>query len=383
MNQGAENPNSVAARHCSTPSSNRVYASSEARSVAPERRCRAKTKNKNVLARIALSVAPCHPTRTAFLPVLRTAVFVPASRPGVKDKNSRLRRTGVKKMLVTSKARIRSVRQVVWSGVELLAHDIETGHPEVLSECLKAMARFHTYSFGNVLLISTQRPTATQVAGWRGWNELGRRIKQGEKGILIFAPILSEPKQPTKTDADNTSEPAEPQQELLGFRQVRVWDISQTEGEPVPANDLFSGLELPEVLSKLTEFAASQEFQIEYSDKIEPARGTSYRGLIRLMPDMEAEETVSVLLRELALQMLYNTERRSFVTRDVLLREAKAVAFVVCNALALDTEPAENIQLYRSNLHLLAESLEVVQRTSAVILGALSPKDAHDGKAVQ
>ncbi|HEY2496526.1 MAG TPA: ArdC-like ssDNA-binding domain-containing protein [Candidatus Angelobacter sp.] len=48
------------------------------------------------------------------------------------------------------------------------------------------MARFHTYSFGNVLLISTQRPTATQVAGWRGWNELGRRIKQGEKGILIF-----------------------------------------------------------------------------------------------------------------------------------------------------------------------------------------------------
>jgi hypothetical protein len=285
-------------------------------------------------------------------------------------------------MLVSSKSKIRSVRQAVWAGVELLASDIESGHPEVLSECLKAMARFHTYSFGNVLLISTQRPTATQVAGWRGWNELGRRIKQGEKGLLIFAPILSELKKPVDTEADS-SEAAEPQQELLGFRQVRVWDLSQTEGEPVPANDVFADLELSEVLDKLIEFAGSQEFQIEYSDKVAPAQGTSYYGKIRLMPDMQAEETVSVLIRELALQMLYNAQRRSFVTRDVLLREAKAVGFVVCNALNLETEPAENIQLYRGNQNLLAESLEVVQRTSAVILGALSPEDTQNGMAVQ
>jgi hypothetical protein len=285
-------------------------------------------------------------------------------------------------MLVNSKDKVRSVRQAVWAGVELLASDIESGHPEMLSECLNAMARFHTYSFGNVLLISTQRPTATQVAGWRGWNELGRRIKQGEKGILIFAPILSEPKQPANADA-NSSETAEPQQELLGFRQVRVWDVSQTEGEPVASSDLFSDLDLSEVLTKLTEFAGNQEFQIEYSDKIAPARGTSYYGQIRLMPDMEAKETLSVLIRELALQMLYETKRRSFVTRDVLLKEAKAVAFVVCNALSLETEPAENIQLYRGNRNLLAESLEVVQRTAAVILGAFSPEDAQNGAAVQ
>ena len=284
-------------------------------------------------------------------------------------------------MLVNSKDKIRSVRQAVWAGVELLASDIDSGHPEVLSECLNAMARFHTYSFGNVLLISTQRPTATQVAGWRGWNELGRRIKQGEKGILIFAPILSEPKQQANIEADG--EAAEPQQELLGFRQVRVWDVSQTEGEPVAASDLFSGLDLSEVLTKLTEFAGNQGFQIEYSDTIAPARGTSHYGRIRLMPDMEEKETLSVLIRELALQMLYETKRRSFVTRDVLLKEAKAVAFVVCNALSLETEPAENIQLYRGNKNLLAESLEVVQRTAAVILGALNPEDAQDGMAVQ
>jgi N-terminal domain of anti-restriction factor ArdC len=284
-----------------------------------------------------------------------------------------------KKMLVQevkSNQQIRTVRQAIWAGVELLAHDIETGHPEVLSECLKAMARFHTYSFGNVLLIATQRPTATQVAGWRGWNELGRRVKQGEKGILIYAPILSER---TKANADSE----QPQQELLGFRPVRVFDLAQTEGEELSEPSLFDNLDLAATLAKLMEFATSQGIKIEYSDNIAPAKGTSYRGVIRLLPDMEAGETISVFVRELAVQMLYETQRRSFVTRDVLLREAKAVAFVVGEALAFDTEPAENIQLYRGNQNLLAESLEVVQRTASVILGAICPQDRQDVEAVQ
>src|SRR5437016_2292663 len=114
--------------------------------------------------------------------------------------------------------KIRSVKQMVRAGVELLAHDIEAGHPEVLEECLKAMARFHWFSFGNILLISTQRPQSTQVAGWRGWNELGRRVKQGEKGIMIFAPILSEPKQVTsESNADQEAvEQVQPEPQLLG-----------------------------------------------------------------------------------------------------------------------------------------------------------------------
>ena len=280
--------------------------------------------------------------------------------------------------MFTSKDKIKSVRQVVRAGVELLANEINGGHPEVLSECLRAMARFHTYSFGNVLLIATQRPAATQVAGWRAWNEVGRIVKQGEKGILIFAPILSEPKKietkPTEA-AESNSKTALPQQELLGFRPVRVFDVAQTEGAEVSQTNAFAAADLDKTLTGLIEFAATQEITVQYSGKIAPARGTSYRGVIRLLPDMEPEETVSVLLRELAVQMLYQIQRRSLVTRDVLLREARAVAFVVGNALALETEPAENIQLFRGNLNLLGESLEVVKRTAAVILGALSPRD--------
>jgi hypothetical protein len=58
---------------------------------------------------------------------------------------------------------------------------LESGQSEVLTEYLNAMARFHTYSFGNIMLIARQKPAATRVAGIRTWNSLGRFVKRGEK----------------------------------------------------------------------------------------------------------------------------------------------------------------------------------------------------------
>ncbi len=266
----------------------------------------------------------------------------------------------------TNNGKIRSVRQMIRAGVELLAHDIEAGHPEVLTECLKAMAHFHFFSLGNCLLISTQRPQAKRVAGFQAWKELGHRVRQGEKGIMIFAPILSEPKPTENGDAQR-----EPQ--LLGFRPVRVWDIDQCDGESREISSTINP-DLADVLKKLMELAGSEEIQIQYSEKIAPAKSTSFRGVIRLQPDMPAEETVLALVRELAVQSLYETQRRSFVIREVIRREAQAVVFVVGFALGLMAEP-ESIELYQGNLSLFSESLEVVKRTASIILGAISPRD--------
>ncbi len=270
-----------------------------------------------------------------------------------------------------SNGKIRSVRQMIRAGVELLAHDIEAGHSEVLPECLKVMAHFHFLSFGNCLLISTQRPQAKRVAGFQGWKELGHRVRQGEKGIMIFAPILSEPKAMENGDAQR-----EPQ--LLGFCPVRVWDIEQCEGEPGKISDIINP-NVADVLKKLMELARSEQIQIQYSEKIAPAKSTSFRGVIRLLPDMEAEETVLALVQELATQFLYQTQRRSFVIREVIRREAQAVVFVVGHALGLMSEP-KSIELYQGNLNLFSESLEVVKRTASIILGAISPRDEqHEG----
>src|ERR1700719_1212688 len=88
--------------------------------------------------------------------------------------------------------------------VDYLVQSLESGHSEVLTQYLGAMARFHTYSFGNVMLIARQKPDASNVAGLRTWNSLGRFVKRGEKGIFILAPMIG--KRTTKDTA--TDEPS-------------------------------------------------------------------------------------------------------------------------------------------------------------------------------
>ena len=79
--------------------------------------------------------------------------------------------------------------------LSFLVAALESGESEVLTQYLNAMARFHTYSFGNIMLIARQKPTATRVAGIRTWNSLGRFVKRGEKGILILAPMAGRRRQ--------------------------------------------------------------------------------------------------------------------------------------------------------------------------------------------
>jgi hypothetical protein len=79
-----------------------------------------------------------------------------------------------------------------------LAAALEAGRSEKLTAFLAAMARFHRYSFGNVLLIATQRPDATHVAGFNAWRKLGRHVKRGERGLAIIAPIVHRKEEPTE-----------------------------------------------------------------------------------------------------------------------------------------------------------------------------------------
>ena len=119
--------------------------------------------------------------------------------------------------------------------VDFLVAALESGHSEVLTAYLGAMAKFHTYSFGNIMLIARQKPDATNVAGLRTWNSLGRFVKRGEKGIFILAPMVG--RRSTKdvaTDEPSEDATTEGQRTLYGFRAVYVFDISQTEGKELP-----------------------------------------------------------------------------------------------------------------------------------------------------
>lgn len=263
--------------------------------------------------------------------------------------------------------------------VAYLAQALELGQSDVLTQYLFAMAKFHTYSFGNILLIAKQKPTATNVAGLRTWNTLGRFVKRGEKGIMILAPMVGRKPQfdaiATEIASDNAADERKTVQQLYGFRAVYVFDISQTEGKELPTLTEVQG-EVSGYRERLKKFVASQKIKLYYSEKIAPARGLSKGGTITLLSGMQPAEEFAVLVHEIAHEMLHRGERRTLTTKQVRETEAEAVAFVVCQAIGLETGTSaqDYIQLWHGNAELLRESLEAIQRTAAVILGSIAPE---------
>jgi len=263
--------------------------------------------------------------------------------------------------------------QLTRASVDGLAKSIESGQTEALASYLGVMARFHTYSARNALLIAAQRPTATHLEGIRSWRELGRFVRPGEKGIFIFAPTVAVKNNHQRADEETNG--AQPETQLLGFRGVYVFDIEQTGGDELSQPRPI--VSLKDTLSLLVHFAESEQMKIEYSEKIAPAKAISYRGTIRLLPKLKPAEAFPALLREIANQMLFTTRRRTFVTRAIHQQEAKAVAYVVLEALGLESKADfRDSQLYYGDSHLLAESLQIVHRIAARILGAISPESA-------
>jgi hypothetical protein len=264
--------------------------------------------------------------------------------------------------------------------VDYLVQSLESGHSQVLTEYLGVMARFHTYSFGNVMLIARQKPEATNVAGIRTWNSLGRFVKRGEKGILILAPMVGNRRSrqneiATEVDTDNSADERKTERQLIGFRAVYVFDISQTEGKELPTLTEVNG-DVAGFRERLFEFVQSQGVELNYSERIAPAKGLSHGGKITLLSGMKPAEEFSTLIHEIAHEMLHRGDRRTLTTKQVRETEAEAVAFVVAKAIGLETgtASADYIQLWHGDANVLRESLEAVQQTAAVILGAITPK---------
>lgn len=274
-----------------------------------------------------------------------------------------------------------TAKEVIAANVKTLIEQLEAGHSDALAAYLNAMSRFHTYSFGNILEIARQRPDATRVAGMYAWNQLGRRVKKGEKSIRILAPIIGvrrKSKEEAEKDITKQNVPV-----LVGFRSTSVFDVSQTEGKELPEMRQIKG-DVRENLDLLRAFIQKQGIDLVFTENIAPALGMSYGGRIALMPGQSRAEEFSTLVHEVAHEMLHKAERRTATTKAVRETEAEAIAFVVGKAVGLEpgTASADYIHLYHGNASLLAESLEVIQKASAVILAALEPPVSDEATEV-
>ena len=237
---------------------------------------------------------------------------------------------------------------------------------EKWKDYLTLQTLFHDYSFRNILLIHTQNPGATAVAGFHTWRKMGRFVKKGEKGIAILAPMMFGKRQGAResggkqvgkgraacTTADarasqgaatGDSSSVDEGQKRLGFRPVHVFDVSQTEGEPLPEppTSLLTGHEDQATAAfHLLENFAQAELEIPVEDAELPPSTHGYfdrkQRKIAIREGNPALHRAKTLAHEIGHAILH-AEASDSHERPVMEVEAESVAFIVMNHLGLDS----------------------------------------------
>ncbi len=218
---------------------------------------------------------------------------------------------------------------------------------------LDTAAKFHSYSLGNLLLIGAQAPQATRVAGFRTWQSLGRQVRKGERGIAILAPCTYRPKtvdraepagsagQEPATSCSGGAVPDAGGKQVRGFRVVHVFDITATEGDPLPevAPVLLTGQAPAGLWDDLAGQVAGYGYALERGDCVGANGYTDpTRRVVRVRDDVDEAQAVKTLAHELGhLQCGHVADLPTYLTcRGRCEVEAESIAYVVAAANGLD-----------------------------------------------
>ena len=200
---------------------------------------------------------------------------------------------------------------------------------------LETLGKFHHYSYGNVLLIMAQNPEATRVAGYRQWQQLGRQVKRGEKGMKIMVPH----KQRLR-DAKTDEEEGEPLYVVRGFGIGTVFDLSQTEGEPLPEPPRPEELEGEStrafwLCDQLRDYLEERGVLLQLTE-LDGPKGTYHPALkrVQLQVGMSPDQTAKTLCHETA---HYRADHTAGIHRRDAETVAEASSFVVLNHYGIDT----------------------------------------------
>jgi hypothetical protein len=243
---------------------------------------------------------------------------------------------------------------------------------------LDAQARFHQYSFGNVCLILSQRPEATQVAGYATWKRLGRQVRRGETGIRILVPM----RRRTVDESDDDTQPKPAVQPFFGVGSV--FDISQTEGEPLPAVEvpILEGDQGRELYTQLLQLAHREGLAVHVASHA-PQEGS--RTLPPSVMGMYSPGELRIMLRESwSLQMTktlahelahhFNQVACTPGQREEEETIAESSAYVVCRHFGLDSSARSvpYVAVWSREPTTLKNALGQIQAVSATIIDRLT-----------
>ncbi len=212
---------------------------------------------------------------------------------------------------------------------------------------LRTMSKFRHYSVNNQILIWSQCPHATAVAGFNDWKKkFGRSVKKGERSIKILAPMPIKIKaEAEQTDENGVTHHTDESIEriITLYKTVSVFDVSQTEGKPLPE------LNVEELTGKVTDYdtllraiTQSAPCPVYFEEITNGSKG--YYSVIAdkvvVNTGMSQEQTIKTCLHEIAHAMLHNSNKQKEepVDRPTKEVEAESIAFLVSDALGVNTE---------------------------------------------
>jgi len=229
------------------------------------------------------------------------------------------------------------------------------------------MGKFHNYSYNNVLLIGMQKPEATHVAGYRTWQELGRQVRKGESGLSILAPIHA-------MIEDVSS--GEKRPSVSGFRTVAVFDISQTEGAPLPVGpvvtEIVTATESGMVLGRyLCDNVQSLGATVADESRAEIPIGNGYYRPgdkhIGILDTLSADHRAKTLVHETAHLV---ADHKGYAGRKDEETLAESVAYVVLQHFGINSGAYSfgYIASWAKDKVVFTRNLEHIQKVSSTII---------------
>jgi antirestriction protein ArdC len=264
--------------------------------------------------------------------------------------------------------------------IEQLANETDAARQsELFSNYLKTSAAFWDYSWHNQMLIWRQKPDASYVGGFNTWLKCGRYVRRGEKGIAILAPMFFKDKRQTAAGEEETKR--------LWFKVVYVFDISQTDGNPLPELPTKSAGERgDDMLNRLLAFAQSRGIAVRFVEKcsLNGAAGTS-RGTEIEIRTSETDITTpaATLAHEIAHSLLHwSPDGKRITSRDgkeidrqQRELEAEATAYTVCSYFGIQSPSDFYLATYSVTPAMLLEAVETIAATVKTILSGCQSAD--------
>ena len=272
-----------------------------------------------------------------------------------------------------------------------LTDKLEAGIKEVFSsqkykDYLKVMSRFHGYSYNNTMLILLQKPDARLLAGYKTWQGMERNVKKGEHGISILAPSKKRftkymdkiDKDTRKPVLDQDGNPVKVPREIeyLTFYPTTIFDISQTEGKPLPvmAEELNGQVTDYGIIMDSLKETAPAPIRFESWEESKKGYFSPLLNEIVIKSGMSELQTVKTGIHETAHSILHSGTN-NLKDSATMETEAESIAFIVCCHLGLDTSSYSfpYLATWSSSKELpeLKSSLSTIQKTAHSLIEKL------------